>query len=625
MSDRTIQNSEMLNQMLGFELVRRFDDAEAPYDIKELAANRDWLSVFLNYHRSKLSLTKGAEYRFLNPGQLETEKKKLKFIQELLRYQTYLNFHENRFHPLNDLNDDYLKCERLLLKIEQVQAPEDEQAKKAQLDEAIEESPDKPAKYLGFTVGKFIADKMAEIADAKTGTLIGWMSDVNERRLYWVWGGGMLSSVIEMLPDDFYRKAQAQKGIAAPAPITGYMSWVLYYTRFAINLSLLLKHTIAGPWMSAEEQKIPAWERFKTQWNQRKFSLLNDSIWGLANMACFFWLKGPGAMGMAGNLATMGLLLMDFSLSIWRFYEESTAYNKKITALYEAYARLEEQLLKAKKTATADPAQISELEKQVREARNLIMRTELDWKYKKLGMINDMVYAGGLMAAFCVACCFFFPPAMLAPATFMMIGLLGASLCFVLNAAYAGIAGALDVSKSKALSKQDHFEARELLQLFNASTDENERKALFLEMKGLMIDSDYQERMVRFQKIKLVRAILIDALIPAVIFASLVFMPLGAGIGIMAAGFAIAALSHIILKQFEPARDELPDFDEPLALEYDEFSANPARKVEDLSPLKIKKSPVLFISGKGSSEVKKVEDSEAEHLLTPKSDLSTLN
>lgn len=249
---------------------------------------------------------------------------------------------------------------------------------------------------------------MAEIAEAKTGTLIGWMSDVNERRLYWVWGGGMLSSVIEMLPDDFYRKAQAQKAVSAPAPITGYMSWVLYYTRFAINLSLLLKHSIDGPWMSEEERKIPAWERFKTQWNQRKFSLLNDSIWGLANMACFFWLKGPGAMGMAGNVATAGLLLMDLSLSIWRFYEESTAYNKRIQAMYDAYDRLKGKLKKAEESSTPDPDRIAELQRQLREANRLIMRTELDWKYKKLNMINDMAYAGGLLAAFCVACCFSF-------------------------------------------------------------------------------------------------------------------------------------------------------------------------------------------------------------------------
>lgn len=153
----------------------------------------------------------------------------------------------------------------------------------------------------------------------------------------------------------------------------------------------------------------------------------------------------------------------------------------------------------------------------------------------------------------------------------MMIGLIGASLCFVLNAAYAGIAGSLDVSKSKALSDQNKFEGRELLELFDKSTNENERKALFLEMKGLMIDSDYQEKMIRFQKIKLARAILIDALIPAVIFVSFIFMPVGAGIGLMAAGFALAALSHIVLKQFEPQADALPDFDDALALEYDKF------------------------------------------------------
>ncbi|MBA3537836.1 MAG: hypothetical protein H0T84_14705 [Tatlockia sp.] len=98
------------------------------------------------------------------------------------------------------------------------------------------------------------------------------------------------------------------------------------------------------------------------------------------------------------------------------------------------------------------------------------------------------------------------------------------------------------------------------------------KKQFYLEIKMLMAQSDYQRKVADFQLKKAIRSVLIDGLFPFVVLLSLVFLPTGLGLGIIAAALAVAIISYAIINLYEPKAEELPDFDKE---EYKEFKQNP--------------------------------------------------
>ncbi|CEK09289.1 hypothetical protein [Legionella hackeliae] len=603
-------------------------------DIVTLNEQRREIASLLGYHSAQLYAMNPIMFQFLKPAQRAQVEKQLIFTLYLLAAQAHLDDAEDRTKNLQGSLDGINLCLKRLGELKgYTTKPIDKN--EAQLKEAVDNS-EKYLKFLGLTIlapwlvsrmteffnltvkEKNDAEKAAEVVNKendtstlayqmgvdqkqltgvadgkKTSLLVDWMSQINGRRLYWVWGGGMLASALELLafegilPSDQIK--QAQSNLSTPSPITGYMSWVLYYTRFAVHLGLLLKHTIAGPWMSPEEAKIPAWERFKTQLVQRKFAIINDSVWATANLVCFFWLRGGGALGHAGNILTALLLLMDLILSIVALIEESTKHNKEMEAFnkkeielgeqratYAASIDTAEKTLAALRTSIPDyennevvnkkleeiklwQIQLAETEAELKQLQKIKKQSEMAWKYKKFGLINNTAYAAGLLFAFALFCCFFFPPAALAPALILVMGVAGAALCFTLTILYAAINGGLDIAKSKDSIKAARAECKDLMIQFAKESDPDIKKQLYLEMKALMAESEYQERLVRFQAVQLARAVFVDAFIPALVFASLVFMPLGIGLGVMAAGLAVAVISHLIISRFAPEKAPIKD------------------------------------------------------------------
>lgn len=571
---------------------------------KKLTKQRETLPILVDYYKNQLATTNPASFRFLRGEQKSKLRKQLVFTFFVLYAQYQLDATEGRNYTLKAHQEALELCQRQIEDLDNSSQYDDEIPDNFVKDlEANISWANKCMKFLGLTiVARWFVEKWQQFSDSKTGALKEWMTEINGMRLYWVWGGGMLTSLLEMLPEDFYNKSQTKEGLAAPAPITGYMSWLLYYTRFGIHLFLLLKHTL-GPWMiESEESKTPMWERFITQWNQRKFALLNDSIWGFANMLCFFWLNGGGNLGYIGNVATALLLIMDLALTTWRFFEESTKHNAAMLAYERDKIALLKKILAAGKlhdnsgkmelwelelesgltenlkeqilgfSQTMDDPELVDLRAQIIRLDKMQSKAEFDWKYKRYALVNDWVYALGLMMAFVVMCSFLFPPAAIVPATAMILGVAGAALCFILTVACAAISGGLEITKSLRSSKQAKTECQTLLNAFINENDENIKKQLYLEMKGVMATSDYNQRMARIQAIKLVRSVLIDAFLPAVIFISLMFMPLGIGLAVMAAGLALAVISNIIIKRFEPKPELLPKFNQHA---YEAFAENP--------------------------------------------------
>lgn len=461
----------------------------------------------------------------------------------------------------------------------------------------------RPVKYCGIPLAKEFVDQLMNLIDRKSKTLKEaevpngeaveqsdeWLGSkskalkeligaINEKRLYWVWGSSFLKTMMAMLPADFYNASQAADNIKTPDPYTGTLSWAMYYFRFFLNLFLLLKHTIKGPWMESEEERnTPIWERFKTQWAQRKFVLLNDSLWGTANLVCFFWLNGTGIMGTWGDALTLVLLVFDVFVALWDFAEQQVQYEAQmlqfdvdIKNLTDARMDLLSKDLKDEEAKKERDLKLIQLQLQINTLEKERTKCDRDWQLQKLSLYNNAGYAIGLTLAFIVLTMPFIP---LTAATALALGIAGAVICFAFTLINNAIRGGIEVHKSRHALKDAKKEYETNIKLLKAelknkpdsiATNDN-AKFLYLEIMKCEAETDYQREMVVLQTIHLVRSIMLEVCVPAIIFSCLVFMPLGVGIGVMAGALGLAIASNLLVNAlFQPDEKmkEIPPFDE---------------------------------------------------------------
>lgn len=468
--------------------------------------------------------------------------------------------------------------------------------------EQKELSDEKPIKYLAMTVGHELGQKMVDWTDTKTEkgatkTIKDWMGALNEKRLYWVWASSFLKTVIDLVPNS----DKAAEVIRYPDFYTGNLSWSLYYARFALNLSLLLKHTIKGPWMSEEEAKVPWYERFQTQWDQRKFTLLNDSIWGTANLVCFFWLNGKSILGTWGDAITVALLIFDISIAIWDFEEQKTKYNKAMLQYSEGIKRIEKQLEALKHNQQKDgqkegSAKQRQLEMQLHVLKREQAKCEREWQMQKISLINSIAYAVALMLAFVVLTMPFLPVAAPVAATLALVGAVACIALTVLNNAIKGGIECYMTYKTRKETKELYELKVNLLRTDGHKLSDDERKLLFLEIKKLKAETEYQKQMIIYQSANVVRNIILDIAIPAVVFASLVFLPLGIGLLSIGAALGIAfASSYLVDALFKPEEKKELEFDQE---EYSQFYDSLQQIEEKKAPTFFKKTPLEKMDSK---------------------------
>ena len=471
-----------------------------------------------------------------------------------------------------------------------------------------------PVKYLGISWGQWFAEQITDLMDGKTKSIKSAMGAFNEKRLYWVWGGGLLKTVLELLPPDFFNLEQAKQTIQIPDPYTGCLSWALYYFRFSLNFSLLLKHTVSHPWMTEEEKSTPWTERFLTQWDQRKFTLLNDFVWATGNILCFFLLKGPGALGTAGDALTLALLMFDISLAVWEFAEEETNYNKEMLDYKNNIKELKNQIKQSK-----DEAELEEYKLRLYALKRAKKQCKRDWDHKKINLIINISYAVGLMLAFFLLATPFLPALAIA-------GPAGAVLCFALTVIFNVVKGALEINKTKQSVNDIKDDLKNKIEAFKklgeqetAGMDDDKRRLLlkekqflFLEIKQLMAETEYQKQMVTLQTVHLIRSTIFEIVFPAVVFVSIVFLPLGFGfaglgaiIAILGAVSLLAIGSNLLVNTlFTPEKDPLQPLDNQ---EFAAFCKDP-----DGWSKKLKNSNNFFASKEKEPIVKAIPHDEQE-------------
>ncbi len=534
-------------------------------------------TIAYNYFRDQLNKINPNLFPYLTEAEKKTLKERLLSIFNLIQIQLHFDEiekrHYNRQNYYKALDDcaahlQNLSSDQTL--VEQAHnTPESLDELRAVFAKKLAE-PQNYLKFLGI-IGKnglveSLAKDLYKFNVGKSVAVKKWLTQINFRRLYWIWGDTLLASILALLPNDFFNKSQAQWELSTPTPIMGYLSFLLYYIRFSINFYLLLKHTFFPS--EAERKNFELKDRLRAQWEQRKFLLLNDSIWATANLLGFVWLKGAGKLGLIGNLLTMGLLVMDLSLTIWRFEEAKSNHKNQLNKLKEAKANLESELASLEKAAklpqtTDNPeiyTKISQLEAHLNDLKNAEKELHLAWKYRRYGLINDLIFATGLVIGFSIMCSFFLPPAMAVAAPAFMLG--GAAVCFALTVTYTAVNSGIKIAKEKGYIKNLVEERRAFLKQYTNTSTLTEQKKLFLLLTQNQNELLLHQAKIEYKRLKLIRSVLVDAIIPAVVFTSFVFMPLGIGLAVLAASLILAALSHIFIKQFKPQASKLPAFEE---------------------------------------------------------------
>lgn len=341
-------------------------------ELSEMAKNRASFPALTAWHHHQFKKINPASFPFLTDEQRKILKEDLLFMVSndfLLRIRLDLAESKsssaikelvNDLHlaiglmmALEDLDTDYAK--KIIMhpnQFYQLTIEERQEVYERQLSTLLRGS-EMYMKYDGFLgISRLIVHQAERLSSGGyTNKTIKIFNEFNQWRLYWVWGDNTLMSILKALHGaeawDSMPFSRVEYGVGLPERTAGYISWILYYTRFGINLALLLKHTLPGPWMSAgedgiREDQIPLNERFMTQWEFRKFALLNDLIWGTVNLLTFFWWTGPGMPGYVGSLATVALLIMDLSIATWALLEERSKAAKELLRYEDDFHHLEQ-------------------------------------------------------------------------------------------------------------------------------------------------------------------------------------------------------------------------------------------------------------------------------------------
>lgn len=162
------------------------------------------------------------------------------------------------------------------------------------------------------------------------------LSEMNWYRLYWVWAGGnggLLAAVLSLpgVKSHYDKEGKMAQKLDMPLNILGYLSWTLYYLRFILNLLMMLKHLLPV----GENKKFSLKERFAIQWAQRKFTMMNDLVWGTVDLVTVYWLTGNVSKmaGAWGGVLTVCLMLFDVFLAYKERREEKARFDTANHAL----------------------------------------------------------------------------------------------------------------------------------------------------------------------------------------------------------------------------------------------------------------------------------------------------
>lgn len=381
-------------------------------------------------------------------------------------------------------------------------------------------------RYLGMTLvaPDMVQAMMISLNQSDNGitTVEDYIGAINAQRSAHTWGYGFIGTILQKLPGEFATPLAAQ-------PYTGPLSFMLYFTRLGIEFRLLYQNSHTSL-------------EFQTQWAQRKFVILNDFIWGFANLASYVCLtilrlKTLGSLGNADfffNTLNVGLMVVDFMLLMLRFHETQTKHNAEI-------AFHDEQL-----------SQVEPGSPLYDQRQKLKAQCEANSKYQQFKFLNQGAYHIAMIVGF----------SLMTGLTAGMLPVVGAAVCFFFSTALSVFDGVIDIMQMKASVQNATDDYKVQLIPFENASDDTLKKLAYLEIKKSVATTVHQENLVSFQQKKLIINVFLKAVAPALVFGAFAFLTFGIGLTAVATSLSLALAIHVILKQNEPKAEVLPELDE---------------------------------------------------------------
>lgn len=395
----------------------------------------------------------------------------------------------------------------------------------------------------------------------------------NDLRLYLVWANALSQNICDVIAKSAQMTLTVtQTFLNKLAYTTGSLGFILYFTKFGISASIVLQNTLDIGLTDKVRKLDLSWqERFKTQWDERKFILLNTAAWGTVNLVCFFWLLGKNMFGFWGNLLSGALLVADLFLVYWQFDEAKTHQNARVASYNDSIEKLNARIEELKKQDSPDVAShIARLELECKALGTAKAKVERRWLYKEKKYNLKLMYGAGMILGFTLLCSFFFPPAMLVPLAGLILSLVGAAICFGLGVTYKALSGEILVEKETHFLDTSVKEYDASLTVFKeVSTKlkespgdhalQTKSKLLYLSLKKAVATQNYQKQAVNYQKTQIICNILTELILPSIFVLAFVFMPLGIGMPLFAIGLVALFFVNWQVAEMAP-KAQKPEF-----------------------------------------------------------------
>lgn len=327
------------------------------------------------------------------------------------------------------------------------------------------------------------------------------MNTFNQNRLFWVWGSGLLSTVLDLIPHDLFDALNlnnASQMLSDLAPYTGMLSFILYYIRLLFNIALVfalsLKNTQDA--YEADRNSDKVWisyffHHLLIQLTDKKFALINDIFWAPGNMVCFLWLNTKAALGFWGDVLTVFLLTIDTINAILEYLEHS---NQK--------------------------------------------ESTTEWEAKQIDLIRNILYALALLIAFSL---------IVAGSVFPPLSTAGTFICFFLTVSHNFTNSGMGIYNAYCNKEEAQ------IALANPYAEDK---------NDLQIKATYHEELFVIKTLQLFPVVIPQLLIPPLVFAAFMITPAGAGfaavVSLLVVTAVLATAAAYILKSYEPAKPEGP-------------------------------------------------------------------
>jgi hypothetical protein len=118
-------------------------------------------------------------------------------------------------------------------------------------------------------------------------------------------------------------------------PAFAYIAWLFFIPRLVINISMLLKHTIPGEWLSESDRKLSWKTRCLAELDKRWFDLGNDLVWCTsALLNCFILIGQLAPFALHTSLILQGFDLLWISIKAYTELTRFKALDEEYKALY---------------------------------------------------------------------------------------------------------------------------------------------------------------------------------------------------------------------------------------------------------------------------------------------------